>query len=207
MIDAADRQSVDGICGKLLGEERIPIFVVTIRSMLDYGAAGHTIEQYARELFDHWGIGSEQRNYGILLLVSRGDREARIELGAGWGGTHDSQSAQIMDELIIREFKRGNFSLGILQGVRGLDAMARGLGLPKPRVPWWHMALFIGGIALTIGVIVSLFRNGRSGWGWALIIGLGALLFFVLRSAASSRGSSGGFGGGFSGGGGASGSW
>lgn len=48
---------------------------------------GHlSVEQYARQLFDHWGPGFKDRNYGILLLVSVGDRKARIELGAGWGG-------------------------------------------------------------------------------------------------------------------------
>ena len=56
-------------------------------------------------------------------------------------------------------------------------------------------------------VIVSLFKKGRSGWGWALIAGIAIALFFILRAAASSGGSGGSFGGGSSGGGGASGSW
>ena len=28
---------------------------------------------------------------------------------------------------------------------------------------------FIGGIVLIVGVIISLFKSGRRGWGWALI--------------------------------------
>ena len=60
---------------------------------------------------------------------------------------------------------------------------------------------------IVVMVIVSLFKSGRSGWGWVLIVGIGIAIFFILRAAASSGGSGGSFGGGSSGGGGASGSW
>ena len=88
-----------------------------------------------------------------------------------------------------------------------MDAMARGLQLPKAKQPWWVMPLFVGFLLLAVGTIVSLFKSGRTGWGWALLIALGALLFFLLRAAAKGGGSGGAFGGGSSGGGGASGSW
>ena len=143
----------------------------------------------------------------MLLLVSSGDRKARIELGADWGHEYDRDAQRVMDTLIIPNFKKQNFSGGILEGVRGLDAMARGLSLPKPKAPWWLLPLLIGGVVLTIGVIISLFKRGRSGWGWALIAALGVLIFFLLRAAVSSSGSGGAFGGGSSGGGGATGSW
>jgi uncharacterized protein len=190
----------------LLSEEDIPIFIVTIDSLATYDASGQTIETYSTALFNEWGIGSPERNYGILLLVSRGDRRARIELGADWSYSHNVASRDIMNNLIVNQFKRDAYSLGILDGVRGLDAMARGLALPKPTTPWWIVPALIVGAVLLVVLIVNLFKSGRSGWAWALIIGIGVLLFFVFR-ATSSSGSSGGFGGGSSGGGGASGSW
>jgi len=90
--------------------------------------------------------------------------------------------------------------------VQGLDAMARGLSLPKPEAPWWFLPVIIISFILIIALIVNLFKTGRTGWAWALIAFLGLLIFAILRSSNNS-GSSGGFGGGFSGGGGASGSW
>ncbi len=207
LIHEAEGREIDRIAGELLKEQQIPIVVVTIDSLAAHGAAGYTIERYAAELFDHWGIGSQRRNYGMLLLVSRGDRRARIELGTAWGHATDLQAQQVMNTLIVPEFRNGNYSEGILAGVRGMDAMARGLQLPRPKQPWWALPLLIALIALVVGVIVSLFKSGRTGWGWALIIALGALLFFLLRAAARSGGSGGAFGGGSSGGGGASGSW
>ena len=65
-------------------------------------------------------------------------------------------------------------------------------------------------IATVIGLIlliINLFKTGRSGWAWALIVAIGLILLFILKNSATSSGSGGGFGGGFSGGGGATGSW
>ena len=207
MIEAPERAEIDAVAAALLKDEQVGLIVVTIPSLLDYNSGGFSIQQYAQALFDEWGIGSKERNYGMLLLVSRGDREARIELGRAWAGSHDAQSEQIMSQLILPEFRSGRFSEGILAGARGLDAMARGLALPKKKTPWWVPVLFIASLALVVGVIVNLFKTGRKGWGWALIAGLGVMMFFMLRTAARSGGSGGAFGGGFSGGGGASGSW
>jgi len=207
LLKESDASAIDRLAGALLAEEKVPLWVVTIPSLVSFQAASMPIESYARALFDKWGIGSQNRNYGILLLVSVGDRKARIELGAGWGRNHDQDAAYIMDSILVPAFKKGDYSVGIRDAANALDKMARGLALPKPKTPWWTLPLFFLGIAGVIGVIVSLFKSGRSGWGWALMAGLGVLIFFMLRSAARSGGSGGSFGGGSSGGGGASGSW
>ena len=101
LISTEDRAEINTIASKLLSEENIPIFIVTIGSLATYEASSQTIETYTTALFNEWGIGSPERNYGILLLVSRGDRRARIELGADWGYSHDRAAQDIMDNLII----------------------------------------------------------------------------------------------------------
>lgn len=207
LIDQQQRKEINETARALLKDERIPLFVVTITSLAAFDASGLGIEGYARELFNTWGIGTPQRNYGILLLVSVGDRKARIELGAGFGHKYDGQANDIMQSLIIPAFKREDYSTGIADGVRGLDAMARGLQLPKPTPPWWFWPAIIGGAILFAALIYNLFKSGKSGWAWALIVALAVGIFFLLRTAAASGGSGGGFGGGSSGGGGATGSW
>ncbi len=207
LIDQQQRQEINETARALLKDQRIPLFVVTITSLAAFDASGLGIEGYARELFNTWGIGTPQRNYGILLLVSAGDRKARIELGAGFGHKYDGQANDIMQSLIIPAFKREDYSTGIADGVRGLDAMARGLQLPKPTPPWWFWPALIGGAILFAALIYNLFKSGKSGWAWALIVALAVGIFFLLRAAAASGGSGGGFGGGSSGGGGATGSW
>src|SRR5204862_2697256 len=61
---------------------------------------------------------------------------ARMELGAGGRGERNAECRQIMDELIGPRFKKGEFSSGILEGVKGLHALV--LGLPIPRRPWYQ---------------------------------------------------------------------
>jgi uncharacterized protein len=205
LINESDQQRIRAICENLLKEQGIPIMVVTLRSLSDYGARGITIEGYARSLFDTWGIGSQTRNYGILLLVSIRDRKARIELGAGWAHANDADAERIMQEIIIPNFKAGNFSAGILQGVQALDSLARGMGVKIPR-PWWQPVLILGLLALGIGTSISLIRSGRKGWGWGLLAFLAAVVVGIFYAAFRGRGGS-TYGGGSGGGGGATGSW
>ncbi len=225
MISDADGQRINAACGKLLSEKAVPIIVVTINSMAEHGASGTRIETFATVLFDQWGIGHEQINgqswnRGILLLVSRNDRKARIELGADWAHDFDAVCQRVMNGHLIPRFKRGEYSGGIMAGVEGLDKMARGIKVPSGMLnfgngrplEWWHFALFFGGIGLAIFTIVSMIRKGASGWAWlfwgAVFAVLGFLLYQMMTNRSRGGGFGGGsFGGGFSGGGGATGSW
>ena len=101
--------------------------------MADHLDKGKTlrIETFAHFLFDQWEIGAveiagfdpETLYRGILLLVSKGDRKARIQLGAGWGRQADGICKQIMDRVIVPKFKQGNFSEGIKNGFESLAGM------------------------------------------------------------------------------------
>jgi uncharacterized protein len=219
LITAEDEQKIRETCDRLLSEKATPVIVVTIESMAKHGGADMRIEEFAMRLFNQWGIGHEKLgdrlwNTGILLLVSKEDRKARIELGAGWKRDKDELAAQIMQEQIIPRFKEGQFSAGIVAGVEALSQMARGLELPTQPRPWWHWGLLIAGVALLIFTIVSLFRRGASGWAWLFWGALFALIGYLLYQMMTKRHGRGGgsfsggsFGGGFSGGGGATGSW
>jgi uncharacterized protein len=210
LLESEDAEAIVALCTSLLEEKRVPIIVVTIRSLSKYGASGWSIERYARSLFDAWGIGHPKWNRGMLLLVSRFDRRARIEFGADWAGTKNREAEEVMEELIIPAFKQGDYSRGLLDGVRGLDAIARDLEIPKAPTPWWVYAAWIAFAGLAIFTAVSLVRRGASGWAWLFWGAVFVAIFFLLRTWAESRSSGGGggsFGGGFGGGGGASGSW
>lgn len=207
-----------------------PIVVVTIESMAEYGGAGYSIERFAAEWFNHWQIGTrgeagELINQGILLLVSKGDREARIELGADWGRKWDKHCARIMDGRIVARFKRGDFAEGIVAGVEALKEMAAlgpeadppgALGdfmsesmkekpLATSPLPKWGIGLMLlAGVAM---IVMSFFLPQHR--KWLLIGGFGligaALLFWIIAAivAIFMRSKYGGSssGGGFSGGG------
>ncbi len=216
MLDSDAKDHIRKLCDSLLTDKATPIIVVTIESMAKHGGEGMRIETFATLLFNQWQIGhatlrQQDWNTGILLLVSKDDRKARIELGGGWGRREDVLCRQIMDEHIIFHFKQGRFSEGIVAGVEALDKMGRKLELPTRPRPWWHYALVVGFISLAIFTIVSLVRRGSSGWAWifwGIVFAIvGTILYQMLTSRDSGSFSGGSFGGGSSGGGGATGSW
>jgi uncharacterized protein len=218
MIDGPTRASIQGICSRLLSHNATPIIVVAVESMSAHGGDQLSIETFAKILFDQWGIGQatvngQDWNTGILLLVSRQDRQARIELGAGWGRREDALCRTIMADYIVPQCRSGRHGAGILAGVEALDRMARKLSLPEPPRPWWYHLAWMGGISLGLFTIVSLILQGPRGWAWlfwGLVFSLlGSIIAGVLTSRGRSGRSFGGgsFGGGFSGGGGATGSW
>lgn len=214
-LDSDSEEHIRELCDRLLTDKATPIIVITIGSMAKHGGEDMRIETFATLLFDQWGIGQatlgeQEWNTGILLLVSRDDRKARIELGGGWGRREDALCRQIMDEHITFHFKQGRFSEGIVAGVEALDKMARKLELPVRPRPWWHYAVIVGFIGLTIFTIVSLVRRGASGWAWifwGVVFAIVGTILYQLSKSGGGGFSGGSFGGGSSGGGGATGSW
>ena len=214
LIDPEDEEQIRQLCDQLLTDKATPIIVITINSMANHGGAGMRIETFATLLFDQWGIGhaklgDQEWNTGILLLVSKNDRKARIELGGGWGRRQDELCRQIMDEQIVFHFKQGQFSEGIVAGVNALDKMGRQLSLPTAPKPSWYYPAMIALLGLAVFTAVSLVRRGSSGWAWVFFGVVFAFLFMLLRLMAQSSGGGdgGSFGEGSSGGGGATGSW
>ena len=193
--------------------------MVTIRSLSAHGATGYTIERYASEMLKAWPPDADRQGYGLTLLVSADDRLARIELGSAWRGTHDGRAREIMDHLILPAFRRGDLSKGILAGVRGFDAMGRGLRLPgeswlgwllpEPLAPlaqpWWLIPAIVAGVVLLIGAVVSIGRSGRKGLAWAAVGLIGGII--LSRAIAYARGDDSGDAGGSAESSGATGKW
>lgn len=163
LLDDAARARIAQLCAQSERAAQAPIRVVVLRSLASRGAAGGSVERYARALFNHWQLGSAARNRGMLLVVAHQDRRMRIELGAHWGGGTHAGAQQIVDALIVPQFKRGDFAGGITLGVAGLDAMAR--EVPLPRAPGSALGTGLGllGLGVAALAVVSLARSGRSG--------------------------------------------
>jgi uncharacterized protein len=140
MINPTDKARIVQMCNEVWKTKATPIIIVTIDSMAAHGGADLKIETFARLLFDQWGIGIAKLgdvnwNTGVLLLVSKGDRRVRIELGGGWGHEQDKPCQQILDEFVLPKFKQGDFSGGIVLGVERLTKMVQGLKIPAQPSP------------------------------------------------------------------------
>ena len=132
-INTADRETILRLQNEAFDQAQVPIVVVTINRMSDYLPEPQTIEGFASTWFNNWGIGSQKKNDGILVLISTGDRRGRIELGEAWGRRFDGYCKRVMDNSMIPYFKKGDYSGGISAGVRELADMAKaGPQAPPP---------------------------------------------------------------------------
>ena len=140
----------------LRAETGVELTVLTIETRWAYDPSP-SIEAFATGLFNAWGIGDAARNDGILILVVRDDREMRIELGSGYSPEYDLPAQDIINNVMLPEFRAERYDLGILAGTRAAaDHIARrwaGLPLREGAVPIG--APSSGGGGLAIGVVLS----------------------------------------------------
>ncbi len=84
------------------------ICVLTIHSL-----NGEDISEYAVEVFREWGIGDEEKDNGVLILLSVDDREMWVTTGYGIEGTlTDTRLGQLRDEYAIPYYSQNDFDTG-----------------------------------------------------------------------------------------------
>jgi uncharacterized protein len=202
------KSQLEGVLTQFERKTGAEIAVLTVNSTQPL-----TIEQYAVELFQKWGIGKKGKDNGILILVAAGDRKVRIEVGYGLeGAVTDLQSKMIIEDLMVPAFKKGDYDTGIAAAAATLakivaneygvefDLKKQGMTMPvrtrpkkSPLGSLFTLLFFMLIFGFRFGTLFFL-MSGRGGY-WS------------GGSGGSFSGGFGGFGGGMSGGGGASGSW
>lgn len=127
VLDEAAEAYLETFLQALERETSAEVALVTVTSL-----DGMTIEEYAQRLFASWGIGKQQDDNGVLVLVAPSDRAIRIEVG--YGLEHvlpDGLAGEIIRTEAIPEFKNGNYPRGM---GRTLNRIAQGVRHPNARV-------------------------------------------------------------------------
>ncbi len=120
VLSVQEEQDIQGKLVALRRDTGIEIAVVTVVSL-----GGDTVEEYAPKLFKEWGIGSSEKDTGVLVLVAPNEREVKIETGYGAEGfLTDIQSGNIIQTQMLPAFKEGKYATGILASVDALSAIA-----------------------------------------------------------------------------------
>ncbi len=87
------------------------------------------IEQFADELGEAWGVGTAERDNGIVMLIKpfgEGRRQVTIRTGRGLEGIiPDLVCKDIIDKEFIPNMKDGNPMKGIQQSIKVLKALAK----------------------------------------------------------------------------------
>ncbi len=185
---------------------------------------GMSVEEYSARLFRKWGIGDKDTDMGLLILLSSGERKARIEVGYGAEALiNDAKAGRVLRDHMIPYLKNNDYEQALASGIKALSMIITdGKGLSAavsgrdPRGGRYGHSQYgkqaeISPLGLLILIIIL-------GFMLATPFGRSLLFFMVLSSLMGGRrggrsgfgggfgggGSFGGFGGGMSGGGGAS---
>ncbi len=209
IMEDADHQKIEAWIKELRQKTTAEVAVVTVESTEPL-----SIEEYAVRLFQRFGIGQKGKDNGVLLLVASKDHHMRIEVGYGLeGAVTDAYSSAIINNIMVPEFKQGQYSDGIAKGTAAIVTLIAKeynvtlTGVPQPQeltdgsswVVWLVIALIIfffigrGGFFLPMLFFPGGYSRGYGSGGFG--------------GGGGFSGGFGGFGGGMSGGGGASGSW
>ena len=188
-----------------------------------------TVEEYALSVAEKTKLGRKDPDDGLLLLVAKDDRKARIEVGYGLeGAVTDALSSRIIREYLAPKFRTGDYYGGLQDAVAMLVKLVDGEPLPAPMAPepsgdasspWLFAALvglfvgtFAGASRLRPVILRRLGAGGVAAAIASLLLGLGAagiisaIVAFLLSGGGggrfgSGRGHWGVFPGGFGGGG------
>jgi len=212
MLEASEEAELESAIDAIEENTGYELALVTIQSL-----EGESVEDYAFDLFNDWGIGDKKEDNGLLILISLGDRKYRFETGYGTATVIPAGVAgRIGRECLVENFRAEQYLNGTKCAVyrawyriapEGMNITAevpheyREVEQEPIELGWWFwlivlVFLGIGGVLFYIMVM----DGGSGGGGYG---GSGG-----SSGGGSSGGSSGGgFGGGSSGGGGASGGW
>jgi uncharacterized protein len=223
VLSPSTKQEMETLCGQVDRQAHAQIAVVTIKTLDD----DQTIEEFATELEDKWGVGNKE-DRGVLMVLVMTPRRGRIEVGYGLEGILNDAKVGDIGRSMVPAANRGDYNTAVPLGVRqlaGIIAQDAGVTLSLPAhqyhrqrvgeqpVPLSLTQVLLGGGAILL-LLFFLARTGNMG-----------LIFFLLgnlmggagrggyRGGGDDRdgwgggggdgGGFGGFGGGRSGGGGA----
>ena len=192
------------------------IAIVTINSI-----GGYDVSDYAFKLGEKWGIGQKGKNNGILIIITKQERDIFIATGYGIeSNLPDALCRRIEENNIIPNFKERKFYEGLNEGTDAIFKALAGEFKAEKQKDFTASKKPLSKILIIIIIIILILIIKRKGGNGPGMRGFGRGMYFGggwggFSSGGSSWGSGsfgggggfGGFGGGSFGGGGAGGKW
>ncbi len=122
LMSSSERQQAEEYLQSVEAQSGIQIAVLTVKSL-----QGESLESYSMKVAEKWKLGQKDKDNGVLLLVAYNERGVRIEVGYGLEGTlTDTKCGLIMRNVIIPEFKEGDYGQGIVKGIKTIGGIVCG---------------------------------------------------------------------------------
>ncbi len=120
------------------------------------------LENYSLAVAEKNKLGRSKTDDGILLLIAKDDRKARIEVGYGLeGAVPDALASRIIREYLTPKFRQGDFFGGIRDSLQAITKLIDGESLPAPMNADDEKSqpdfIFAGVVGFFVGAIVGIF--------------------------------------------------
>lgn len=157
---------IDSLCAQLRAQGIAQVAVVAVDDI-----AGGDPFSFAIELFTRWGVGRAGDNNGLGVLLVKDLREIRFVTGGGLEGVlTDALSKRIQTKYMLPEFRRGDYSAGMVAGIAAVAQLLEGseldLGLPVEQaeddLPIWMVFLIVlGFMVIPLGVLFLIYVHNK----------------------------------------------
>jgi uncharacterized protein len=146
-----------------------------------------SLEDYSIRVARDWGIGTKDKNNGVLLLIAKDDRKIRIEVGYGLeGALTDARSSQIIRNVISPDFRNEKYFEGISAGLNSIQLAIDNeydASLDKQNSSesifdyfvFFYIVVFAGGIWLS-----SILARSKSWWAGGAIGGVIGVVIGII---------------------------
>jgi uncharacterized protein len=109
LIDPKVQLEIDAVCTDLAAKKKTEMAIVTVPSL-----EGMSIKEFSTELFNRWGVGPKDTNRGVMLLLSRGDRQWRITVGSGLESVLTEEQAVKLGKEMLPMLKKAEYGEAFL---------------------------------------------------------------------------------------------
>ena len=131
--------SLDSICYALKQSGIAEVAIVAVDDIRPRDMVG-----FSQTLFEGWGVGDKELNNGLGILLVGDMREIRFHTGYGLEGVlPDVLCYSIQQDYMVPYFRTGNYSEGMVEGLRAIDTVLQGGNLTRAEEQGDTMAMVL----------------------------------------------------------------
>lgn len=126
ILSAAAQASLDSLCYSLKERGIAEVAIVAVKDI-----EPRDMVTFSQELFEKWGVGDDKLDNGLGVLFVEDMREIRFHTGYGVECVlTDAMCYRIQQQYMIPYFREGDYSSGMVEGLRAVDTLLSGGDLP-----------------------------------------------------------------------------
>lgn len=145
-------QSLDSICYALKESGLAQVVVVALSDIYP-----RDMFSFSQELFEGWGVGDKELQNGLGILLVGDMREIRFHTGYGLeAALPDALCRRIQQEFMVPYFRTGDYSQGMVEGLRAVDSVLQNGELPRAKHSGDDSAKFMA-LVIVLLIFIPMF--------------------------------------------------